>query len=136
MSCTNYDSGTDVLLYVNISDSETDELEAVAGQRGLTRDSSADFINLSNKSTGAVTCGVQGRITKTVTLDGVFPISDDGMDALEDAHDNQTSITVAAYKGGVKVEEADGYVLSLSKNDPDNAESTFTVNIQLIEAWS
>lgn len=136
MACTNFYNGTDVLLKVDVSDSAGTDQKTVAGQRGLTRDSNADFINLSNKDTGAVVCGTPGRITKTVTLDALAPTSDDGRDALQDAHDNRTSVTVYVFKSGVLQETATAYVMSFNQNDPDNAESTYTANLQLITAWS
>ena len=136
MACTNFYNGNAIVLKVNVSDSAGTDLKAVGGQTGLTRSSNSDFIDLSNKDSGAVVCGVPGRITKTMTLDALAPTSDDGRDALQDAHDNRTSITVAVYKDAVEQESTTAYVMSFDQNDPDNDKSTYTTNLQIIAAWS
>ena len=136
MACTNFYKGDSIILKVNVSDSAGADLKTVGGQTGLTRSSNVDWVDLSNKDTGAVTCGVPGRITKTMTLDSLAPTSDDGRDALQDAHDNRTSITVAVYKNAVLVESATAHVLTFDQNDPDNDKSTYTCNLQLITAWA
>ena len=102
----------------------------------MTRSSSADFIDLSNKDTGAVVCGVPGRINKTLTMDALAPVSDDGRDAIQDAHDNRTAVSIAVFKSAVLQESATAYVMSFDQNDPDNDKSTYTVNLQLITAWA
>ena len=136
MACTNQYSGTGIVLKVNVSDSAGTDMKTVGGQTGLTRSSSADFIDLSNKDTGAVVCGVPGRINKTLTMDALAPVSDDGRDAIQDAHDNRTSVTIAVFKSAVLQETATAYVMSFDQNDPDNDKSTYTVNLQLITAWA
>ena len=136
MACTNQYSGTGIILRVNVSDSSGTDMKTVGGQTGLTRSSTADFIDLSNKDTGAVVCGTPGRITKTMTLEALAPTSDEGRDAIQDAHDNQTSISVAVFKSAVLQESNTAYVMSFDQNDPDNDKSTYTANLQLIAAWS
>jgi len=136
MACTNFYRGDAIVLKVNVSDSAGTDLKTVAGQTGLSRSSNADWIDLSNKDTGAVACGVPGRITKTMTLDALAPITGEGRDALQDAHDNRTSITVAVYKDGVSQESTTAYVQTFDQNDPDNDKSTYTCNLNIIDAWA
>ena len=136
MACTDQYSGTGIILRVNVSDSSGTDMKTVGGQTGLTRSSTADFIDLSNKDTGAVVCGTPGRITKTMTLEALAPTSDEGRDAIQDAHDNQTSVSVAVFKSAVLQESNTAYVMSFDQNDPDNDKSTYTANLQLIAAWS
>ena len=137
MACTTtHYSGTGVLLKVDVSDSDGTDMKTIAGQRGLTVDSSGNVINLSNKDTGSVECVTVGRLTKTVTLDALVATSCTAQTALDDAHDNRTSVSIAYFKDGTLVESATAVVTGLSKNFPDEAESTYTCNLQLTSAWS
>jgi len=129
-------SGSDVLLYADVSDSSGVDLMTIGGQRNVTFEESHPKINLSSKDTGRVEDGISGRGTRTVTLDGLVLASDSALDALKDASRNGTKIYVARIKDGAEVERAQGIITTRSESFPDNAESTVSVTIDLVEEWS
>jgi len=129
-------SGTDVLLYVDVSDSSGEQLEVVGGQRNVSFEENHPKINLSHKSTGRVETFITGRGTRGISLDGLVLASDDALDALKDAVRNGTTIKVQRVKDGSPVEEADAKVLTRSESFPDNAESTMSISLELLSEWS
>lgn len=60
-------SGTDVLLYVDVSDSSGEQLEVVGGQRNVSFEENHPKINLSHKSTGRVETFITGRGTRGIS---------------------------------------------------------------------
>lgn len=133
---TNYFSGTGVLLKVNITDSAGTDWATVGGQRGLAVDSSGNVIDLSHKGTGRVKSVIVGRLTKTITLDGLVAVIDNAQTELEDAHENGTEVQLAEYKDGVILKTTTAVVTDVKKNYPDEAESTLTVSLQQIAVWT
>lgn len=129
-------SGTDLVLYADTSDSSGQELTKIGGQRNVQIQENNSRIALNTKDTGRVEDHIPGRGTRTISLDGLVLASDAGLDALKDAIRNGTAIEVAKYKSGVKVEQATAYVYGRTEQFPDNAESTVSVQIELIEEWA
>jgi predicted secreted protein len=121
---------------VDVSDSAGTDMKTIAGQTNLVISSSGNVINLSNKDTGAVECVTMGRLSETVTLDGLMATSCEGQTALFDAYHNRTSVTIAYFKDGVEVEGATAVITGLTKTFQDEAVATFNCSLQCTTAWS
>lgn len=124
-------NGADVLLYVETS---TDDYEALAGQRGASRERSAATIDVSSKE-DTYEAFIPGRLSSTLSFDGLWVPDDAAYTALEDAYDNQETIVARMMNDGEPWKEADGFLTSISETFPDQDAATISATFQVSGAW-
>lgn len=134
-------NGADVLLYVFVGDEggegegEGDgQFVALAGQRGATRDRSAATIDISHKL-DKYERFIPGRLSSTMSFDGLWVPSDHAYEALEAAYDNQETIVCRMIHDGDPWKEADGFLTSISEAFPDQDAATISATFQVSGAW-
>lgn len=123
-------NGADVLLYVDTGA----EFEALAGQRGATRDRNAATIDVSHKL-DKYERFIPGRLSSQLAFDGLWVPNDDAYLALEAAYDDQETIVCRLIRNGEPWKEADGFLTSISEAFPDQDAATITATFQVSGAW-
>lgn len=137
--------GNDIYLTVNVGTEGAPDYQQVAYQTDYTHESTRDGIDVSHKgSDHAMT--LPGRQTGTISLSlrVLQPgTADTTHAALRNSYDNRLPVFVqevntfpgAAVDGSEdEVYEAEGYILTFTKNGPDNDAATFDCEITLNEA--
>ena len=123
-------NGADVLLYVDTGA----EYEALAGQRGATRERNAATIDVSHKL-DKYERFIPGRLSSTMSFDGLWVPTDDAYTALEAAYDDQETIVCRLIQDGEPWKEADGFLTSISEAFPDQEAATISATFQVSGAW-
>jgi TP901-1 family phage major tail protein len=123
-------NGADVLLYVDTGT----EFEALAGQRGATRERSAGTIDVSHKL-DKYERFIPGRLSSSLSFDGLWVPDDGAYAALEDAYDAQETIVCRLINDGEPWKEADGFLTSISEAYPDQDAATISATFQVSGAW-
>lgn len=127
-------NGADVLLYVNTGTTEAPDFTALAGQRGATRDRNAATIDISHKL-DKYERFIPGRLSSTMSFDGLWVPDDAAYAALEAAYDDQQTIVARLVQDGEPWKEADGFLTSISESYPDQEAATISANFQVSGAW-
>lgn len=136
--------GNDIYLSVNTGTEAVPAYEQVAYQTDYTHESTRDGIDVSHKgSDHAMTLPGRETGTITLTLRVLKPGTADATHAaLRTAYQDRTAIFVQevnTYPGAAadgsddEVYEAEGYILTLTKNGPDNDAATWDCEITLNE---
>lgn len=124
-------NGADVLLYVETA---PDDFTPLAGQRGASRERSAATIDTSHKL-DEYERFIPGRLSSTMSFDGLWVPDDEAYAALEAAYENRVLIGVRMIKDGELWKEADGFLTSISEGFPDQEAATISANFQVSGAW-
>lgn len=127
-------NGADVLLYVNVGTDEVPDFQALAGQRGATRDRNAATIDISHKL-DQYERFIPGRLSSTMSFDGLWVPDDAAYAALEAAYENQDTIIGRLIQDGEPWKEADGFLTNISEAFPDQDAATISANFQVSGAW-
>lgn len=107
----------------------------VGGQRNATFSAEMPTISTAAKGDSANTF-IPGRPTYTIDLDGLYIVGDTAYDALSDAMEAQTTVTVNRFASGSWVASATAFVTSLSLGHPDQEASTAAISLQVTGVWS
>lgn len=108
---------------------------AVGEQTNLSTESTTNMIAADSKDSGH-TKWLPGKQDDTASLEALYVPSDTAYKAIETAKKNGELIYLRRSEDGVNVEEAPAYVQSISKNFPDNDNSTVTLSFQLNDFWT
>jgi TP901-1 family phage major tail protein len=125
-------NGADILLYVDV-DGQGD-YQPLAGQRGATRELNAATIDISHKLDKHERF-LPGRLSSTMSFDGLWVPDDAAYIALENARENQETIVARLLRDGEPWKEADGFLTSLSESHGDQEASTVSASFQVSGAW-
>lgn len=136
--------GNDIYLMVNVGTVGSPDYQQVAYQKDYTHDSSRDGIDVSHKgSDHAQTLPGREAGTISVTLAVLKPGSANATHtALRNSYENRLPVYVqevntfpgAAVDGSDNdVFEAEGFILTMTKNGPDNDAATWDCEITLNE---
>lgn len=120
-------NGTDVLLWI--------DGDAVGSQRDCTFDETTAEIDVSNKIDGRAMRVLPGRYGATITLDSLYVPTDAAYQALLAAMRDGTFVEVVVVEEGIVLESANAIVTKLSKNAPDQAESTVSISLRIDGEW-
>jgi len=123
-------NGADVLLYVEVGAS----LTILGSQTGMSIDETTDEIDVSSKDSRAGRY-IPGRYGSTLTCDALFEDDDSVYGALSAAMRNGTLITARVYYDGVAQEEADCIVTKVTRDAPDQAPATLSVDLRVDGEW-
>ena len=125
-------NGADILLYVDVDG--LGDYQALAGQRGATRERNAATIDISHKL-DKYERFIPGRLSSTMSFDGLWVPDDTAYAALETAYDNQETVVARMVQDGSPWKEADGFLTSISEGFPDQEAATISANFQVSGAW-
>lgn len=128
-------NGADVLLLVNTGTPTVPVYEAVGSQRDVTVDESNEEVDYSSKESRAQRVGY-GRYSSSLSLDSLYVWTDAGYQALRDAMRDGELILVALQEEGTTIETADAVVTSMSRNYPDQAEATISIDLSVDGFWT
>ena len=128
-------NGADVLVLVNTGTEQTPVWTVVGSQRNATVDEATEVIDISSKEKRARRI-LPGRYSSTLNLDGLYVPDDTAYGLLQSAMRNGTYIQVMIQKENEQVESASGVVTSLSREYPDQGESTVTITIEIDGEWT
>jgi hypothetical protein len=120
-------NGADVLIYI--------EGNLVGSQRGVTFKESNEEIDYSSKDSRAFQGG-PGRYKATLSLEALYVPTDAAYQALQDAMRDGTYVDVVRQEEGADVEEAEGFITSLSEEAPDQSECTVSCDITINGEWT
>lgn len=128
-------NGTTVVLQVRTG-TGPDVYTTVGGQRGLSRERTRTIINTSAKEDADAT-KAGGRRDSSLSLDGMVVAGDAGRAALIAAHEGTGAgrIRISAI-GSEPAKQADVVIETVSEDFPDDAESTYSVDLQVTGAWT
>lgn len=136
--------GNDITLWLDVGPEGAPDIQQVTGQRDYTHDSSRDGIDASHKgSDHAVTIPGRESGTISVTLIVQKPGGADSTHAvLLNAYENRLPVFVqedttfpgaAVDRSENEIKEGRGYILTFTKNGPDNDLATWDCEITLTE---
>jgi len=128
-------NGADVLLLVNTGTEQTPVWTVVGSQRNATVDEATEVIDISSKEKRARRI-LPGRYSCTLNLDGLYVPDDTAYGLLQSAMRNGTLIQVMIQRENEQIESASGVVTSLSREYPDQDESTVTITIEIDGEWT
>ena len=120
-------NGADVLIYI--------EGNLVGSQRGVTFKESNEEIDYSSKDARAFQGG-PGRYKATFSLEALYVPTNAAYQALQAATRNGTYVDVVRQEEGVDIEEAEGFITSLSEEAPDQSECTVSCDITISGEWT
>lgn len=123
--------GMRVLILVEVASVWT----AVAAQTGLTRETTREMIDSSNKDHDHMRF-IYGKQGDTLSLEGLFVPTDTAYAAIRDAIENKAQVVFRRSFDGTEVEEATGLIETLSEEFPDNDVAVYTADAMLDTAWS
>lgn len=128
-------AGASVLVYVDVSATETPDYKAVACQTNAAINLSNTMIDMSCKN-AADNEYAYGRGDATLTLDSLFVLEDDGLDALIKAADEKKPVICQAKKiGSTIVKQAEFLISGYTLTFPDNDRSTVSMTLQRTGSW-
>lgn len=119
-------NGTDILIWV--------EGNVVGSQRDVTIDETTEEIDVSSKDQREMRV-LPGRYGSTISLDALYVPTNAAYIALQAAMRNGTFVEVVVIEEGVVLESADAIVTGLSRNGPDQAETTVSIGLRIDGAW-
>jgi len=119
-------NGADVLIWA--------EGNCVGSQRDVTIDETTEEIDVSSKDSRAMRV-LPGRYGSTISLDALYVPDDAAYNSLKDAMRNGTFVEVVVMEEGVVEESGDAIVTSLSRNAPDQGESTVSISLRVDGFW-
>jgi len=127
-------NGTVILLAVRTG-TGPDVYTDVGGQRGISFDENVDEIDISNKIDGADFKMLPGRRKQTFQLDASYLRSETAFTTLQSAIRAGTKIRIRRSDAGSDIEQADGYLTSISENHPDQDNSVVSIAGTIDGPW-
>ncbi len=127
--------GSDLMLMVDTSATETPNYVLVACQRGFTYSGSRSEIDVSCKNED-VTRVIGGRMKETLTLESLYAPSDAAYQKLMTAFLAGTKVKVAEQEEGVTKRKGYAYIISMSKAAPMDGGVTFSANLTIDGAFA
>jgi predicted secreted protein len=115
----------------------------VASQRGATFDSSADMLDISDKTTNNAKF-IAGKKTDTVTCNALYTEADVPQEALRTAYAAGTSVSLIWHEastdgtddtGGPLRTAATAFISSLSVNAPEHGPAELDATFQVSGGW-
>jgi TP901-1 family phage major tail protein len=130
------ENGSDILVLVNTGTVGAPAWTAAGSQRGVTFDESVAMIDVSNKNDGAPRKIKPGRYAASLSLDALYVPDDASQIALKAAFRSRSAVQVMRSEHGVNIESATGYISAYSESDPDMAESTVSITVDIDGEWT
>lgn len=130
------ETGSDLLLAVNISDSDGDDWAIVGKQRNYSKSTSSATVDTSNKTSGRWEEFVMGRNSAELTLEAVYVESDAGYAALQAAQENGQLIQVLEVIDGVNTRYATAGVTNISEAWPDQEAIICSMTLKISNGWT
>lgn len=124
-------SGSNVLLYAKDGGSYIE----VGYQTGLSAEESTNLIEVSYKNK-THTHFIPGKDDGKLTLEALHVVSDQGLQALKNAHRNQQPIYIQRQENGGKTQYNQALIESYKVENPDEDVATISVELQLTQDWS
>lgn len=114
----------------------------VGSQRGVTIDSSADMLDVSDKTSNGAKF-IAGKTTDTISLSSFYVVGDVPQAALRSAYDAGTEVDVDWYEDVIvsgtptstQLKTAQALVSSLSVSGPDHGPAETEVTLQITGGW-
>ena len=109
-------------------------LKTLVGETNVSIDNSSDVINVSSKPDGRTRRILPGRVARTVNFEAMADDTNTTDYGYKDAHAAMKAGTIIEWsiiRGAVTIDEGVGYISSLSKDNTDNAASTFSGSIRV-----
>lgn len=107
----------------------------LAAQRGGSRTRNRNAIDVSSKADDAQRV-INGRYSSTVSVDGLWILSDAALTMLESAVQNGDPVYLRLYIDGVAKEEAEAVCTDLTENYPDQDVTTYTAAFTVSGKWA
>lgn len=129
-------NGTNFLLLANTGSDAAPTYEVVGSQRDATLEETSAVIDYSSKNSRAARKG-PGRYASTISMDALYVPTDAAYRALRDANRNPEGeiILVAKEYDGLVTETAPAVVTSISEAEPDQAEATISISLEVDGFW-
>lgn len=129
-------NGTNFLLLANTGSDAAPTYEVVGSQRDATLEETSEVIDYSSKNSRAARKG-PGRYAASISMDALYVPSDAAYRALRDANRNPDGeiILVAKEYDGLVTETAPAVVTSISEAEPDQAEATISISLEVDGFW-
>lgn len=127
--------GSDLMLLVDTSITETPSYKLVACQRGFTYNGQRSEIDVSCKNED-VSRVLGGRLKETITLESLYAPTNDAYLALVGAMEAGTKIKIAEQEVGVTKRKGSAYITSMSKSAPIEGGVTFSASLTIDGAFA
>lgn len=127
--------GSDLMLLVDTSATETPTYVLVACQRGFTYNGSRSEIDMSCKNED-VTRVAGGRLKETISLEALYAPTDAAYLKLKEAMDAGKKIKIAEQEEGVTKRKGSAYITSMSKSAPVDGGVTFSASLTIDGAFA
>jgi predicted secreted protein len=128
-------NGSDVLILVNTGTDAVPIYSAVASQRDLTIDQSADEIDTSNKTSGRHAEFMPGRWQSSLSFGSLYVPNDGSYAVLQQSCEYGLFLKIRREYAGTAEKEADAFVTSLSETFPDQAPGEVSATMRVSGPW-
>ena len=108
--------------------------KTLVGETNVSIEKSSDVINVSSKATSRTRRILPGRVSNTVNFEAMADDTNTTDYGYKDAHTAMKAGTILEWsivRSAVTIDSGVGYISSLSKDNPDNAASTFSGSIRV-----
>jgi predicted secreted protein len=123
-------NGSAILLLVNLGTPTVPIYEAVGSQRGVTLAETTEEIDVSSKD-GQAGRYLPGMYQAIISLDSLYVPDDAAFLLLRNALRSRTMVRLWIMENGNIVEGADAFVTRLSRNAPDQGETTISCTLRI-----
>jgi len=128
-------NGSDVLILVNTGTDAVPIYQAVASQRDLTVEGSADEIDTSNKTSGRFAEFIPGRVSSTISFESMYVPNDGSYAVLRQSMEFGLFLKIRREYAGEAEREADAFVTSLSESFPDQEPGIVSATMRITGPW-
>lgn len=122
--------GSDILILVDISEDDSGDYVAIAGQQDLTESEERDLREVTTKVHDHKRYEY-GEMDTSLSFDTLYVPDDKARSVLEDAIREGKKLSLRRTEDEEHMTEAFGLIGSLEKNYPQNDNSTFACEVQL-----
>jgi TP901-1 family phage major tail protein len=128
--------GKSLLIYVNTGTDATPVWTKVGAQRGFSLEETADNFETTSKDSGVNREYEYSYNSSTISLNGLYIPSDEGLQALKNAQRNQEKIKAQTWENGAAVEQADALVTTRTIEGPHDNSATYSTELQITGGWT
>ena len=109
---------------------------ACGGERGVSISRRATTIDITAKADYPNRKKAAGWNDSSLTLDSVYVAGDAAYAAILAAYEGYTAVILSEQESAVVLYTATAYITEITKNAPQDGESTFTMSFEISGGWA